>query len=172
MSRRPRRLEGMSGAGLLVVGALCLSLIVVVGTACAFAFAHPGTDLPPAVDRLLQGLVVAVPALLAKTYADRSGTAPQPGDPSTVTAAPGSTVTLTPPAPDPTPSPEQLPPDPSAALPDPTGGDPVDTGAPPAADAGLETEATIDPPAVLALAGTDGIAMRVPAKKSARARRA
>lgn len=97
---KPGRLEGMSGAGLLVVGSLCLSLVLVVLTACALAvLAAVGgdidVDLPPALDRLLQGLLVAVPALLAKTYRDakEAGVA----DPTTVTAPADSTVTIDPP---------------------------------------------------------------------------
>lgn len=58
-----------------------------------------------------------------------------------------------------------------ALSPDPVVADPVDTGA--AATAGLELEAPglVDPPAIDAPPGADGIAIQVPAKKAARRRR-
>lgn len=61
----------MSGAGLLVVGTMCLALLAVIVTACWMAV--QGTDIPEALDRVLQGLLIGVPALLAKTYRDVQG---------------------------------------------------------------------------------------------------
>lgn len=96
MSRRrggPGRLEGMSGAGLLVVGSLCLAFLIVVVTVCVLAVLDPASETPAALDRLLQALVVAVPALLAKTYRDLKASS---DGPTTVTADPAATVTVEP----------------------------------------------------------------------------
>lgn len=60
----------MSGAGLAVVLTMCLSLLLVVGTTCWLAI--DGKDTPEVIDRVLQGLLIGVPALLAKTYRDAS----------------------------------------------------------------------------------------------------
>jgi len=60
--------QAMSGAGLLVVLTMCLGLLVVIGTASVIALR--GDELPEALDRVLQGLLIGVPALLAKTYRD------------------------------------------------------------------------------------------------------
>lgn len=58
----------MSGAGLAVVSTMCLALLLVVGTACWLAI--DGTEVPEVLDRVLQGLLIGVPALLAKTFRD------------------------------------------------------------------------------------------------------
>jgi len=72
MSTKPG-LSGMSGAGLLVVGTLCAALLLSLVTLCAFVLLRPGQDVPDALTNLLTGLVPAVSALLAKTYADARG---------------------------------------------------------------------------------------------------
>lgn len=61
--------RGMSGAGLLVVGTLCLGLLATLGTACALVLR--GMDVPSQLETIVGGLLVGVPALLARTYADR-----------------------------------------------------------------------------------------------------
>lgn len=58
-----------------------------------------------------------------------------------------------------------------ALPPDPVVADPVDTGAAAAAGDELETDPALDPPAIAAPPGADGIAIQVPAKKAARRRR-
>lgn len=58
----------MSGAGLAVVLTMCLSLLAVIVTACWLAI--DGKDVPEVLDRVLQGLLIGVPALLAKTFRD------------------------------------------------------------------------------------------------------
>jgi hypothetical protein len=69
------RIQSMSGAGMLVVGSMCLALLMVVGAVCWLAI--DGNDVPDALDRVLQGLLVGVPAMLAKTYKDTPSTEPQ-----------------------------------------------------------------------------------------------
>ena len=61
----------MSGAGLMVVGTLCLALLACIGTLCAFSLIHPSQEVPAMLDRILTGLVASVGTLLAKTYADK-----------------------------------------------------------------------------------------------------
>lgn len=69
----------MSGAGLAVVVTMCLGLLGVLGTACYLAIV--GTEVPEAIDRVLQGLLIGVPALLAKTYRDAPVASGLPEDP-------------------------------------------------------------------------------------------
>lgn len=83
--------RGMSGAGLLVVGTLCLSLLLALGTVCYLA--ATGGEVPPQLETIVGGLLVGVPALLARTYADRRETGDD--DPVTVQAPPGEPLEVT-----------------------------------------------------------------------------
>lgn len=60
--------EEMSGAGLLVVATLCVSLLLALGTVCYLTI--QGMEVPPQLETIVGGLLVGVPALLAKTYRD------------------------------------------------------------------------------------------------------
>lgn len=69
----------LSGAGVLVVGTMCAALLLALATVCWLA--ATGSDVPPQLETIVGGLLVGVPALLAKTYSDR--------EPVEVTAPPG-----------------------------------------------------------------------------------
>lgn len=60
--------QAMSGAGLLVVGTLCLGLLMALATVCYLTI--QGLDVPSQLETIVGGLLVGVPALLAKTYRD------------------------------------------------------------------------------------------------------
>lgn len=68
LSEAKDKAQAMSGAGLLVVASMCLALLAAVLTACWLAV--QGEDVPDGLDRVLNGLMVGVPALLAKSYRD------------------------------------------------------------------------------------------------------
>lgn len=89
MSVRSKTSE-MSGAGLAVVGTMCLSLLLVIGTACWLAI--DGKDTPEVIDRVLQGLLIGVPALLAKTFRDAGASGPSDDDPTPVELVQGPPV--------------------------------------------------------------------------------
>lgn len=71
----------MSGAGFMVVGSMCVALLVMVLAVAALAIA--GKDIPDVVDKIVSGLLVGVPALLAKTYSGTGAVGEQgePGEP-------------------------------------------------------------------------------------------
>lgn len=83
----------VSGAAVIVVGALSLALLIVV-VALAFDAGSAAAVLADLADKLVTGLL----AMLAATRLSSrtSGPPPAEGDPTTVTASPGSTVQVTP----------------------------------------------------------------------------
>lgn len=88
---------GLSGAGFLVVAGMTLALLAAVATICALAL--QGAETPEALDRLVQGLLVGVPALLANTRRGSSEPTPvavqQPhGEPVPVALGDGGSSTL------------------------------------------------------------------------------
>lgn len=58
----------MSGAGFMVVATMCLALLIVLVTSCYMA--ATGVEIPEIIDRAMGGLLIGVPALLAKTFRD------------------------------------------------------------------------------------------------------
>lgn len=60
--------QAMSGAGLLVVGTLCIGLLMALATVCYLTI--QGIEVPSQLETIVGGLLVGVPALLAKTYRD------------------------------------------------------------------------------------------------------
>lgn len=59
----------MSGAGLLVVGTLCLSLLLVLVTVCALVLR--GMEVPGTMETIVAALLTGVPALLARSWQER-----------------------------------------------------------------------------------------------------
>lgn len=62
--------QGMSGAGILVVGTLCFGLLMTLATACALVLR--GMEVPTQLEAIIGPLLVGVPALLARTWSDRN----------------------------------------------------------------------------------------------------
>lgn len=93
MSGVGEKAKAMTGAGLMVVATMCVGLLVVLVTASYLAV--QGQDIPEALDRVLQGLLIGVPALLARTWSEVKGKDAEPQD-VTVVNHPGEPVPIDP----------------------------------------------------------------------------